>query len=371
MEIRTTPKPQVAALIKVRTTPVTVTGASGFVPGTRPMQRSEQPVSEDCSTPALRASIGDVVGVQLKAEIVRQKRVDQAKFAGVIGRARKILVRARAQKSPTDVERAIDEFDKCVLAAMQFDEKHRSRNDILLLIGTNALELEKLPLIVYTSVTVVPDPLLGSVTVPQSRYKLHKSEFPREVCGWIHLKGSDRDIEVIRLKGKRPTILPEPLRHISSSEQVDPPKARITYRSGDQFGAGPLLELPDDRHSFIGEIEGKPEKLMGAGQVAYMKMVEGCWVYYPYATDRKHCSDVPLIGSFVRGFKDPSQLKCGYLPIKTPCFTLIFEVCGKISAQLIGLNELGLVKAVEVPFSDDLVAGELVEITHGFEAIVQ
>jgi len=29
------------------------------------------------------------------------------------------------------------------------------------------------------------------------------------------------------------------------------------------------------------------------------------------------------------------------------------------------------VKAVEVPFSDDLVAGELVEITHGFEAIVQ
>ncbi|MBI2474919.1 hypothetical protein HYV69_00630 [Candidatus Uhrbacteria bacterium] len=372
MEIRTTPKPQVAAATpKVRTTQVSVAlGASKFVPGTRPagVDNMEKAVERRPSQLA-HSTIGETVGTQLNTEVARQKRIDRAKFAGVIGSAKKALIRARAQSSTTTVELAVDEICERLGEAVKLDAKRRSRSELVAFIGSDWSELDRLLLKVYMTVTVVPDSLLGSVTVPQCRYRLHKDGPPREVNGHISLNGSDNKIEVVRLKGKRPTSIPEPIRQISSSEPVDPPKARIIYRDGDHYGSGPLLELPDDRHAFMGEIDGKPERLMGAGHVAYMKCVDGVWVYYPYATDRKHCSDVPLIGSFRRRFIDPSQLKCDYDPIKIPLFTFIYEVRGKIQAQLIGLNELGLVKSVEVPWSDDLVAEEFVEITHGFSTV--
>lgn len=281
-KIRTTPKPQVAAPIKVRTTQISVAlGASNFVPGTRPEvgKRQEgignrQEVGERPPPQTAHSTIGDTVGAELNAEMARQRRADRARFASAIGRAKKALIRARAQKSPTAVELAVDEICECVGEAVNLDAKRRSRSELVVLIGSDWSELDRLLLTVYMTVTIVPDPLLGSVTVPQCRYRLHKDGPPREVGGHISLTGSDRKIEVVRLKGKRPTIFPEPIRRISSSEPVDPPKARIVYRDGDQFGAGPLLELPDDRHATTGEIDGKPEKLMGAGQVAYMKKVD-------------------------------------------------------------------------------------------------
>jgi len=365
--IRTTPKPQVAAPPKVRTTSVGISSSvSVFVPGTKPVQTQASTVQQASVQQPPAVQNVEVVPSAFCEELTRIKRSNRARFAGEIGRAKTALSKVRALESPHSVENAVDKVIEHIEAASRIDEKRRLRSELVTLIGTDWSELDRLLIDVYMTVTVVPDPLLGSVTVAQCRHRLHKGGSPREVSGYIFLTGSDRKIEVVRLKGKRPSM-PEPLRRISSSEPVDPPKARITYRDGDQFGAGPLLELPDDRYAFMGEIEGRPEKLMGAGQVAYMKVVDGCRVYYPYAVDRKRCSDVPLVGSFEKGFKDPSKLKCDYISIKTPCLTVAVEIRGKKLAFLTGLTEHGVLRLVEVDWKDDLVEGELVEITHGHE----
>ncbi len=300
---------------------------------------------------AVRAGVA--IGVDnefTRAERKRQRRAQSAAFANAVKSVRKTLVRMRNPKSISDFEEAIDRFNHHIQNALTLDPEERTWDAMLMLVGTSEEELERLPLDFYCRLTAVPSKE-GSIATFEPRQSRKRCKGKKSETTSVTTE-LGRSVEVIFLCGR--PITGEPTRQIATGEAIDAPKATIIYQTGDRYGDA-FIQMPDCRVAFM-ELDRQEVR----------------WQYFLYESDRVHRSSVPLFGSFLHGFtKEPPCYGPAVMEEYVAKFLFVFthEVGDQRFAYAAVLMKGGNVVVYEVPWSDELLEGDLIEIARGFEPV--
>lgn len=259
-----------------------------------------------------------------------KKRVK--KFAAAIEAARTALAEARELISEISVEKAVRRLEHEIAKAIKADGS-LARTDLLAQIGTSEQELEMLPILFFTTVTIVPVEGAGIAT-------------------W-----TAREPRRGRKVRERSIHTPEPLPQLAPGGPIEAPRPKIV----------PLvdgtcrLELGTERYLMRRErsqaVEGE---LVG----------DDWWLYYPLSEAGTYDPSSPLL----RTFKSLSDKKIpdgftseppSYGPavladyVEDPLWALTLEIDDHRVTIATVLMKGGNIVHVEVPWHDDLARGEI------------
>lgn len=283
-----------------------------------------------------------------EVERVRKSRARKAsaKFAGAIKAAREALEEARKLFSEISIERALHHFREAVGKATRFDLRRRSKSDILATLGTSETELDLLPDLFFTTVTIIP--VGGELFYEQRRDRTHYNHKPVEQS--IEVNG--RMVEVVYYCGRHVIAL-EPTPQIAPGQPIDPPKPKIALLEDGSC----RLELDNERYFMRRERSVvEDDRLVG----------EDRWIYYVLSDEGMYDPSSFLIGSLRHGLHhEPGQsLFVMERYIAEPLCAFLHEVHGERFCYLAVQMKFGNVVVYEVPWSDELLGTEsaLIEI---------
>ncbi len=336
---------------------------------------------------ALAQAVEAGVALGIDHELVHEARKkgakkSSAKFADAIKGARHALTEARSLKSESVIARAIAELRRHIGTASKLDDQRRGKPAIFKLIGTSEAELELLPDLFFTTVTIVPVDYERLCQAQMERDPDFKEKLViAATATWEHRRvrkrvtGATLVEETIMVSGKqvgvvylcgRPTTV-EPTLQIASGQPIDPPKAKIVLLEDGTceltLNDGCYLMRRERSRVEDGELIG-----------------DDWWLYYPLGSERTYDPTSPRLRTFKQtsegrtpsGFtSDPPSLGPAVMEAYVAEFLLVFihEVDSQHFAYAAVLMKGGNVVVYEVPWSDELLVGTaedpIVEVVRG------
>jgi|GEM_PF-5457255 len=308
--------------------------------------------------------------IKRRGEIARSTR---AKYLSHLGHANRALARARELRSEDDVVTHVAKVVYHLECVAKFDEERRSAPELRSFIGTSQRELDTLPDRFFAASLVAVPVNVGELEAlrssgdeasiacmaqlePRQPREWPKGVVCRPVPETFQVAGvyvserkqyvsGRRDVRVMRCGTA--TTMPQakpPMPEVSDGQIVDPPKARIIYRPGTEYGDEPILRMPDDQLLLMKlRREQSPSRTY--------KVIE---------KDGITLSDGALVGSFSRGLRL-------YTEPSTECetFLLLVEQVGAERSMRVLVNDDRGLRSVSVPWDESLVT----EHSHGIPVL--
>lgn len=284
---------------------------------------------------------------ELNAALARGEKQRAKQFMQAIETARKALTEARELLSEISVEKAIRRIEHEIARARKADG--RNEDELLALIGASKEELEALPILFFTTVTIVPVEGAGIATwttrEPRRRQtKIEPSQTTIEVDGKV--------VEVVYFGG-RPVTASVPIPQLTPGGPIGAAKPKIIPRVDGSY----RLELGDVRYRMRRErSQAVDGQLIG----------DDWWLYYPLS-EGTYDPTAPLLRTFSvdsdgrkapTGFttdppSDGPTVLADY--VEDPLWAITMEVDDRKVAIATVLMKGGNIVHVEVPWHDDLV----------------
>ncbi len=288
------------------------------------------------------------------------------KFDKAIEAARFALSGARAFVTQLATDKAIERFWQEIHKAIKLDPKERSENQILKLLGTSRFEMEMLPTLFFTTVTIKPGNGTSIATWGARELRKRSAKTcPRlSTITVVSHRGRTKQVlkqvEVIYF-GERPFEPIEPIRQIICGQRIDAPRTKIIARKDGAY----CLELDSARYLMRRERSHVvDDTLVG----------DDWWLYYRLDSNGTYDSTSPLLRVFTPHTPHENvQSPSGFMSnppsggalvmeknVDEPLFVIMFEHgCHQVAMATV-LLKTGKVKTTEVPWHNDLFSAPLV-----------